>query len=186
VDNQADNLLMKRVQEGETAQLALLFERHHLGLFRYLLGLSGNRALSEDLVQEVFFRIIKYARTYDPTLTFTVWLYKMGRNAYFDSQRKISREVAVDEYVDIKSSEPMQEEIMTRKQEEALLQEALRRLPEDKREVLILSRYHDLRYEEIGRILECEAGTVKVRVYRALKELRERFCELRGENVYDV
>jgi RNA polymerase sigma factor (sigma-70 family) len=177
---------MKRVQEGETAQLAVLFERHHFALFRYLLGLSGNRALSEDLVQEVFFRVIKYARTYDTALAFPVWLYRMARNAYFDSRRNSGREVAVDEFKEIKSSEPMQEEIMTRKQDEALLQEALRRLPEDKREVLILSRYQDLRYDEIGRILECEAGAVKVRVYRALKELRERFCELRGEKVYDV
>ncbi len=186
MDSQADNLLMKRVQEGETAQLALLFERHHLALFRYLLGLSGNRALSEDLVQDVFFRIIKYARTYNPALAFQVWLYRMARNAYFDSKRKTGREVAVDEFKEMKSSEPMQEEIMTRKQDAALLQEALRRLPEDKREVLILSRYQDLRYDEIGRILDCEAGAVKVRVYRALKELREKFCELSGERVYDV
>jgi RNA polymerase sigma-70 factor (ECF subfamily) len=52
--------------------------------------------------------------------------------------------------------------------------------------VLVLSRFHDLRYEDIARILQCEVGTVKVRVYRALKELRERFCELRGEKLYDV
>ncbi len=110
----------------------------------------------------------------------------MARNAYFDSQRKTGREVAVDEFKEIKSSEPMQEEIMTRKQDAALIQEALRRLPEDKREVLMLSRYQNLRYDEIGRILQCEAGAVKVRVHRALKELRERFCELRGEKVYDV
>ncbi len=63
---------------------------------------------------------------------------------------------------------------------------ALEKLPEDKREVLVLSRFHDLRYQEIALILKCEVGTVKVRVYRALKELREKFCELRGERLYDV
>ena len=177
---------MKRVQEGETAPLAVLFERHHLALFRYLLGLSGNRALSEDLVQEVFLRIIKYARTYDTTLAFSIWIYRMARNAYFDSQRKTGREIADNALTEMKSSEPIQEEIMTRKQDAAILKEALRRLPEEKREVLILSRYQNLRYDEIGRILDCEAGTVKVRVYRALKELRERFCELSGERVYDA
>ena len=177
---------MKLVQAGETAQLALLFERHHLSLFRYLLGLSGNRALSEDLVQEVFFRVIKYARSYDTTLSFPVWLFGMARNAYFDSHRKRRREVPDDPLREVKSDEPMPEEIMTRKQDAKFLQEALRRLPEDKREVLILSRFQNLRYEEIGRILECEAGAVKVRVYRALKELREKFCELRGEKIYDI
>ena len=80
----------------------------------------------------------------------------------------------------------MPEETITRKQDVALLREALLKLPEDKREVLVLSRYHDMRYEEIARVLRCEVGTVKVRVYRALKELREHFCELRGEKLYDV
>ena len=46
--------------------------------------------------------------------------------------------------------------------------------------------FHDMRYEDIARVLRCEVGTVKVRVYRALKELREHFCELRGEKLYDV
>jgi RNA polymerase sigma factor (sigma-70 family) len=61
----------------------------------------------------------------------------------------------------------------------------LLKLPEDKREVLVLSRYQDLRYEDIAAILRCEVGTVKVRVYRALKELRETFHQLRGDKVYE-
>ena len=80
----------------------------------------------------------------------------------------------------------MPEEVIARKQDVTFLQEALEKLPEEKREVLILSRFHNMRYEEIARILKCEIGTVKVRVYRALKELREKFCELRGEKLYDV
>jgi RNA polymerase sigma factor (sigma-70 family) len=177
---------MKQVQDGEVAQVALLFERHHIAIFRYLLKLSGNRALSEDLAQEVFFRVIKHAKGYDAKRTFTVWLYSIARNAYFDSQRKLRREVADDPLREAQSSEPMPEELMTRNQDVQFLQEALRRLPEDKREVLVLSRFQNLRYEEIARVLECEVGTVKTRMYRALKELRQRFCELRGERVYDV
>jgi RNA polymerase sigma-70 factor (ECF subfamily) len=176
---------MKLVQAGETAQLALLFERHHIALFRYLLGLTGDRALSEDLAQEVFFRVIKYAATFDAALSFRVWLYGMARNAYFDSRRKRRHEVADDGLGEIGSGEPLAEETMSRKQDAKLLQQALRSLPEDKREVLVLSRFQELRYDEIGRILDCEVGTVKVRVYRALKELREKFRQLRGEKIYD-
>lgn len=186
MESESDSSLMKRVRAGETAQLALLFERHHLSLFRYLLGLTGNRALSEDLAQDVFFRVIKYARSYDTSLPFPVWIFGMARNAYFDSQRKRRPEVADDVLHLAKSSEPMPEEILVRKQDTEFLQEALRQLPVDKREVLILSRFQNLRYDEIGRILGCEVGAVKVRVYRALKELRERFCELRGEKIYDI
>lgn len=178
MENQSDRELMKQVQAGDTAPLALLFERHNVPLFQYLLHLSRNRALSEDLAQEVFFRVLKYANSYDPSFAFNVWLYRMARNAYFDSQYKRRAESPTDDFANFRSSEPMPEEILTRKQDTLFLQEALNKLPDDKREVLVLSRFHNLRYEEIAQILKCEIGTVKVRVYRALKELREKFCEV--------
>ncbi|MBV8866191.1 MAG: sigma-70 family RNA polymerase sigma factor [Acidobacteriaceae bacterium] len=186
MENPTDSSLMRLVQTGDSAQLGVLFERYHVALFRYLLQLSRNRALSEDLVQEVFFRVLKYAASYDPSLAFPVWLYRMARNAYFDSLRSQRSVVAADEATEIRSSEPAPEELLTRKQDASFLQEALQMLPEDKREVLVLSRFHNLRYKEIALILHCEVGTVKVRVYRALKELREKFCQLRGERLYDV
>ncbi len=81
----------------------------------------------------------------------------------------------------------MPEELFTRKQDISFLNDALNRLPRDRREVLVLSRFHDLRYEQIAQILNCEVGAVKVRVYRALKELRETFSQLqekpRGEKL---
>jgi RNA polymerase sigma-70 factor (ECF subfamily) len=177
---------MRRVQGGDSAQLGVLFERHSGPLFRYLLHLTRNRTLSEDLVQEVFFRVLKYAGSYDPALPFSVWLYRTARNAYFDAVHKQRGEVVGADVSDTKSSEPIPEEFLMRQEETAFLEEALEKLPDDKREVLVLSRFQNLRYEDIGQILKCEAGTVKVRVYRALKELREKFCELRGERLYDV
>ncbi len=181
-----DSSLMKLVQAGDSSQLGTLFERYHVALFRYSLSLTRNRALSEDLVQEVFFRVLKYARSYDPNLSFPVWLYGMARNACFDSLHKGRPEVTGSDMEDIRSSAPVPETVIARKQDVMFLQEALQKLPEEKREVLILSRFHNMRYEDIARILKCEIGTVKVRVYRALKELREKFCELRGEKLYDV
>jgi RNA polymerase sigma-70 factor (ECF subfamily) len=186
VETQSDSDVMELVQAGDSAQLALLFERYHVPLFRYLLQITRNRALSEDLTQEVFFRVLKYARSYDRNLPFPLWLYGMARHAYFDSLRKQRAEVAGADVSETRSTEPMPEEVFARKQETMFLQEALQQLPDGKREVLVLSRFHNLRYEDIARILQCEVGTVKVRVYRALKELRERFCELRGEKLYDV
>lgn len=67
------------------------------------------------------------------------------------------------------------------KQEAALLKKALSGMPQEKREVLIMSRYLELKYEEIAEVLGIEVGTVKVRVYRALRELGDRFFALRGE-----
>jgi len=186
VEELTDSSLMKLVQAGDSSQLAVLFERYHAGLFRYLMQLSRNRALSEDLTQEVFFRVLKYAGTYDPDLPFSVWLYRMGRNAFYDTLRARSAEPMSAEMFQIRSRDPMPEELFTRKEERMLLEEALQNLSEEKREVLVLSRFHDLRYQDIAKIMKCEVGTVKVRVYRALRELREKFCELRGEKLYDV
>ncbi len=183
MESESDNSVMRSVQEGETAKLAVLFERYHVQLFRYLLHLTGNRSLSEDLVQEVFFRVLKYGKSYNPEQSFPVWLYQMARNVHFDLNRKRRSEVAPDELPEIKSPEPLAEELFTHKQNMAFLETALSKLPSEKREVLVLSRFQNLRYDEIARILKCEVGTVKVRVYRALRELRETFSELRGETV---
>ena len=178
---------MKQVQAGDTAQLAVLFERYHVPLFQYLYQLSRNRALSEDIVQEAFFRALKYAASYDPTFAFNVWLYRTARNAFFDSVQKRKHETAAGDRLDnLPGEDALPEEIVSRRQDTDILRAALTSLPGDKREVLILSRFHNLRYEEIAQILKCEVGTVKVRVYRALKELREKFCELRGETMYGV
>jgi RNA polymerase sigma factor (sigma-70 family) len=188
VEIPTDSSVMQLVQAGETAQLAVLFERYHLPLFRYLLHLSGNRALSEDLAQEVFFRVLKYARSYDAGQSFPTWLYQMARNAYYDAMGKrrgeaLNKDALNDEANEIRSMDPMPEELFTRKQDISFLNDALNRLPRDRREVLVLSRFNDLRYEQIAQILNCEVGAVKVRVYRALKELREVFNELRGEKL---
>src|SRR5436305_14592207 len=98
---------MRLIQKGDTAQLALLFERHHVALFRYLMAISRNLALSEDLVQEVFFRVLKYARSYDGDRSFVVWLFGMARNAWIDSQNKRRPETLGVELSEVRSSEPM-------------------------------------------------------------------------------
>jgi len=177
---------MELVQAGDTAQLALIFERHHVALFRYLLHMTRNRAVSEDLVQEVFFRVLKYAKSYDPDCSFASWLYGMAHNAYRDCRHKTRGERAPESVPEAQSAEPIPEELFARKQDVLFLEEALQKLPEDRREILVLSRYQGLRYEEVAAILNCGVGAVKVRAFRALKELRETFHQLRGDKIYEL
>jgi RNA polymerase sigma factor (sigma-70 family) len=68
-----------------------------------------------------------------------------------------------------------------KRQEARILHQALAAMPDEKREVLVLSRFLDLKYDEIAAILRCEVGTVKVRVYRAMRDLSDRFFALSGE-----
>src|ERR1700733_10148652 len=91
--NMTDNALMARVGAGELAKLAVLFERHHRGLFRYLVSMNRNRDLSEDLVQDVFFRILRYRPTYNSAQSFTAWMYQIARRASLDRAQKQRAEV---------------------------------------------------------------------------------------------
>jgi RNA polymerase sigma-70 factor (ECF subfamily) len=175
---------MQDVRAGEVAKLETLFDRHHRALFHYFLHLTGNRAVSEDLVQEVFFRILKYRHTYQTETSFRAWMFQIGRNVHTDYVGRHKAEVAMPEgTLEVASGEELPDRRAQNKQEAALLRRALASLPPEKREVLIMSRFLDLKYEEIALALKCEVGTVKVRVYRALRELGDRFFALRGERV---
>ena len=177
-----DEKIMQEVRDGEVGKLELLFDRHHRSLFHYFLHLTSNRAVSEDLVQEVFFRILKYRHTYQPETSFRAWLFQIGRNAHMDHLGRHKAEVAMpEETPEFSSSDLPPDRQVQAKQEAELLHRALAALPPEKREVLVMSRFLELKYEEIATALECEVGTVKVRVYRALRELGDRFFALRGE-----
>jgi RNA polymerase sigma-70 factor (ECF subfamily) len=177
-----DERIMQEVRAGDVAKLELLFDRHHKNLFRYFLSLTSNHAVSEDLAQEVFFRVLKYRHTYQPGAGFRPWLYSVGRNVWADYVGKQKPEVALPEEAgELRGKETPPDRALQKKQEAILLRRALASLPQEKREVLVLSRYQDLKYEEIASVLECEVGAVKVRVYRALRELSDRFFALSGE-----
>jgi RNA polymerase sigma factor (sigma-70 family) len=179
-----DEQVMQEVRSGNVGKLELLFDRHHRALFRYFVHLTGNQSASEDLVQEVFFRILKYRHTWQPDNTFRAWMYQVGRNVYMDHAARRRPEVAIPEDGgEFSSAETLPDRQLQNKQEAVLLHRALAALPREKREVLVMSRFLDLKYEEIASVLKCEVGTVKVRVYRALRELGDRFFALGGERV---
>jgi RNA polymerase sigma-70 factor (ECF subfamily) len=177
----ADEAIMLQVRSGQVGMLAELFERHHRAVYGFLYRMSGSREMSEDLVQEVFLRILRYRDTYAPQTSFSAWMYGIARNALIDQMRKRRPETSWEDALpDLQSTDVPADEKIRSRQETALLQRALASLPADKREVLILSRFQNLQYNEIGRILGCEPNAVKQRVFRAVRALGERFTELSG------
>lgn len=182
----SDNALMAQVSAGELAKLAVLFERHHRGLFRYFVSLNRDRELSEDLVQDVFFRILRYRSSYDPSRAFAAWMYQIARRASLDRGRERRGEVVGIEEFTARHGEPVSaergpEEHAAMGENIELLERALDLLPPDKREILILSRFQELKYEDIAAILDCEVGAVKVRVYRAMRALEQIYFALEKE-----
>jgi RNA polymerase sigma-70 factor (ECF subfamily) len=177
-----DEQVMQEVRAGNVGKLEVLFDRHHRALFRYFMHLTGDRAASEDMVQEVFFRILKYRHTWQAETTFRAWMYQVGRNVHMDQAGKRKPEVALPDHAgDFSSGDTPADRQLQSKQETVLLHRALAALPPEKREVLVMSRFQELRYDEIASVLKIEVGTVKVRVYRALRELGDRFFALGGE-----
>jgi len=177
-----DELVMQEVRDGAVGRLEVLFDRHHAGILRYFQYLTSNRTLSDDLAQEVFFRVLKYRQTYQTGGNFRPWLYQIARNVYADQLGKQKPEVAMPEEArEIRGAEIPPDREFQKKQETLMLRRALAAMPGEKREVLIMSRFLDLKYEEIAAVLKCEVGTVKVRVYRAMRDLSDRFFALSGE-----
>ena len=179
-----DNFLMEEVKEGKVEKLAVLFEKYHVQLFNFFLRLTGNRGASEDLVQDVFLRILKYRTTYKGQSKFTVWMYQIARNAHIDYLRKSKGELSLDDQWDeVVKAEPTPLDRLEHGQDVKLLQEALARLPLKKREVLVLSRYQDMKYKDIAELFGCQIGTVKAHVHRAIKDLGKIYYELSGGTV---
>jgi RNA polymerase sigma-70 factor, ECF subfamily len=168
-----DNDLMTHVRDGDLGKLGTLFERHHARLFNFFLRLTGSRALSEDLVQEVFVRILKYRQSFRSPGEFVPWMFRLARNVSNDHFERRRPEVSDDEVLAAQAAAaPLPPEELEQAESSHRLRSALLRLPVEKREVLVLSRFGDLRYEEIARLLGCSVGAVKLRVHRALKDLR--------------
>lgn len=180
----SDNKLMEDVKEGKVEKMAVLFEKHHVSLFNFFMRLTGNRNISEDLVQDVFMRMLKYRSTYQGRSKFTLWMYQIARNAHIDFLRKKKNTLPLDEqWSEPITSEASPAEKLEGGQEVQLMRQALAQLPLKKREVLILSRYQNLKYKEIAELMDCHIGTVKAHVHRAIKELGEIYFELQGGTV---
>jgi RNA polymerase sigma factor (sigma-70 family) len=169
-----DQQLMLAVREGDVGKLSVLFQRYHARLFEYFSRMDGRKALAEDLVQDVFFRILHYRTTFRDESPFVPWMYQIARNVRFQHFKKESalRELETSATAGI-AFEASVASILERNEEEVALKCALLKLPEDKRELLVLVWYQEMKYGDIADLLGIQVGAVKVRVHRAVKELRE-------------
>jgi len=178
-----DHELMTAVRGGDLDKLGLLFERHNRTLYNFFVRQTGDPQTSEDLVQDVFFRILKYRHTYRGDSKFTTWMFSIAHNSKIDFYRKDKhRNDEIEIFEAIPSNDPTPEDISVQKDERALLMKALHKLSDDKREVLLLSRFQNMKYEEIAETLGCKVGTIKARVHWALKELTFEYLKLAGSD----
>jgi RNA polymerase sigma-70 factor (ECF subfamily) len=173
---------MRQVRGGRTVALATLFERHHTRVYGYCLRMTGNRSAAEDLVQDVFMKMLKYKATFKDDSELVPWMFGIARNSCLAHLKRRSHDhlPATQATEETAADEATHEEPHDERQNE-LVRQALLKLPAERREVLVLSRFEYKSYDEIAQVLDCSVGAVKVRVHRAMKQLRDIYLDMAGE-----
>jgi len=180
LESLSDNALMLKVKEGDLDRLGLLFERYKRPLYGFFYNMSKDGELAEDLVQNVFFRILKYRYLFRGDGDFKTWMFHIARNVNHDNFRKdkIRHKDAIEDWEDYLSDDGEGMTSIHKDEELHILSMAMDRLPDEKRELLLMSKYQDRKYKEIGEIIGCTEGAVKVKVFRALQDLKAVYKQL--------
>lgn len=174
--------LMFQVKAGQLDKLALLYEANKLALFNFFLRSGNNRALSEDFVQETFMRVLAYRTSFQGTSTFKSWLYGIARNTAADHFRKSGNNQNhsdIDDE-DVSDNACLVDEIST-SQQQLMFQRSLEKLEPEHRDIILLSRFQQLNYQEIANLLDCNLNTLKARMRNALGKLQTNYQKLNSE-----
>lgn len=182
----SDNHLMLQVKEGRTSCLGLLFERYHKRLYAFFFRLTRDAEVSEDLTQSVFYRILKYKHTFLGKGAFCAWIFHLARNVLADHWRKSKREGQRSDLQAVaETAESSYGPASDREEEVSLLQKALLQLSDDKRELLELSKFQGLKYKEIADMTNSTENNVRVKIFRAIQELKTLYARLDEEVQHD-
>ncbi|MCC2607750.1 RNA polymerase sigma factor [Planctobacterium marinum] len=174
--------LMQEIKKGEVKLVGVLFERYHLPIFNFFLRLGVSKSAAEDLVQETFIRVIKYRDSYDDKGSFSAWCYKIARNIVSDYFKKPDNSVGFcdwDDDIAVGSSHGQESDYQ---EQQSRFKLALSQLSFEHREIIVLSRYQQLPYQEIARLLDCNVNTLKARIRAAINSLKRQYDELSGDN----
>jgi RNA polymerase sigma-70 factor (ECF subfamily) len=175
---------MARIKHGDTDALRLLIEAHQHRVIGTVAKMLGDDSDAEDIAQQVFIRVWKSAARYEPTAKFTTWLFKITRNLVFNELRRRKRHPTRSLDATLEDDDrPMQMPDPGAKapdislldgEMQSAIQRAIDELPEAQRMAVILRRYDEMPYEDIGEILDLSVPAVKSVLFRARTELREK------------
>lgn len=188
----SDEEAMRKFQNGGEEGFDLLLGRHGAGVLRFIVRMTGaDKTRAEDLLQEIFMKVIERRGNYDPDKKFTTWLYGIARNHCIDFLRtesyrrhgSLDAPLSIEEeggavVIDlVRSGDRDQEERAFDLEVKELVDIGVRGLKEEFREVFLLREVEGLSFEEIAVVTESPLGTVKSRLRYAYKGLRRVFTE---------
>jgi RNA polymerase sigma factor (sigma-70 family) len=167
-----DEIVMQNVKDGNLEEMTVLFERYNVRLYNYFLKLTRNPLISQDLTQNLFYRMIRYKNSYNNEYSVKAWIYKMARNLHIDYCKEEKRTGELFLNTDNYPSDITNEDDGFPEDDYERLERSIARLSNSQREIIILSRYQGLKYEEISQIVNQSVPAIKVAMHRAMKQLR--------------
>jgi RNA polymerase sigma-70 factor (ECF subfamily) len=174
-----DSALMLRYRDGDLAAFEVLYRRHNDAVFRYLLRLCRHRATAEDVFQDVWGKIVKARDSYRPTAKFSTFLYRVAHNCFIDHIRRNKRHTQTATMEP--DSQPDQADLPEVEAERSLarrrLEAALQELPEEQRDVFLLSEEAGLSLDQIAFVTDSNRETAKSRLRYAVNKLRAAIDE---------
>ena len=173
--NLTDEELMILVSNDNLDMMSILFDRYHIRIFNFLLKMTRDRDISQDITQEVFYKAIKYRKSYNKG-KFSSWIYTIARNIFSDHyQGHKNKDQRLDE-IEYKV-ERQETSYIEKKEIKEQLDNALKELNPNDRELVIMNRYQGIKYQEIAEITGSTEGAVKTKVHRAIHKLKNHYLQ---------
>jgi RNA polymerase sigma-70 factor, ECF subfamily len=174
-----------RLRSGDLDALAVLMDRYQHRLYRYLLRIVSQQSTAEDLFQQTWLRVMERIQKYDPQRGFEGWLFSVAHNLAIDYLRRRQPQ-SLDEPAFsgerhtelVKSEDAGALDWLLSREKTALILRAITDLPPAFREVITLRFEEEMKLEEIADTLSMPMGTVKTRLHRALKALKQSLMKL--------
>ena len=172
MENIPDETIMENVKEGNLSGMSILFERYHRKLYNFFLKMGLKSDISQDLTQNLFYRMIRYKNTYKSGASVKSWIYQIARNLHSDYRRQEKRSGNLITNTDLYPTDVADDTDNYHEEDFEKLDRAFLTLSDAQRELIVLSRYQGLKYEEISPIVKQSVPAIKVAMYRAIKQLR--------------
>lgn len=189
----SDEELISRFNEGEMVAFEIVLERYRRPIYNFIYRSVREPQRAEDLLQDVFLKVVQRAGDFRGQAKFSTWLYTITRNLCIDHSRKMShrrhRSLDAPSHRGEEGSSPMVERVPGKElgvdrdaisnQLSAEIAAAVEKLPEEQREVFLMRQVQGLRFKDIGEIVGVSENTVKSRMRYALERLQEALSEYR-------
>ena len=170
----SDDVLIGRIAGGDRLAMQVLYGRHHVRVFRFVLRLVRNEASAEDLISEVFLDVWRQAGQFEGRSAVTTWLLSIARFKALSAMRKRSDEELDEEQAEAIADDSDDPEVAVQKKDKSdALRRCLTALSAEHREVIDLVYYHEKSVEEVAAIVGIPEATVKTRMFYARKRMAE-------------